>query len=69
VLQEWLEQLPQEWDDLAEPALALFPPDVIAQQETSFFTLALPHFSHVTESAADRVRRNFSNTLPHFWHL
>jgi hypothetical protein len=69
VLQEWLEQLPQEWDDLAEPVLALLPPDDMAQQETSFSTLALPHFSHFTVAAADMDRRNFSNTLPHFRHL
>jgi hypothetical protein len=41
----------------------------MAQQLTSFFTLALPHFSHFTASAAARERRNFSNTRPHFWHL
>jgi hypothetical protein len=51
------------------PTLSLFPPDEIAQQETSFFTLALPHFSHFTESAAANERRNFSKTTPHFWHL
>jgi len=69
VPQEWLEQLPQEWDDLEEPALSVFPPDEMAQQVTSFSTLALPHFSHVTESAAANERRNFSKTLPHFRHL
>jgi hypothetical protein len=69
VLQEWLEQLPQEWDDLEEPALSLFPPDDMAQQEISFFTLRLPHFSHFTSVAAESERINFSNTLPHFWHL
>jgi len=41
----------------------------MAQQETIFFTLELPHFSHVTPAAADSERTNFSNTLPHFWHL
>jgi hypothetical protein len=66
---QWLpEQLPQEWDDLEEPELALFPPDEMAQQVTSFSTLALPHFSHFTASAAASVRRNFSNTAPHFRH-
>jgi hypothetical protein len=69
VLQEWLEQLEQEWDDEEEPALFVLPPDDMAQQVTSFCTLALPHFSHVTESAADMVRRNFSNSAPHFRHL
>jgi hypothetical protein len=69
VLQEWLEQLVQEWDDLDVPALALFPPDEMAQQDTSFCTLELPHFSQVTDEAAETERRNFSNTLPHFWHL
>jgi hypothetical protein len=54
---------------LAEPAPALFPPDEIAQQVTIFSTLALPHFSHITESAAASVRRNFSKTAPHFRHL
>jgi hypothetical protein len=69
VLQEWLEQLVQEWDDLEESAFSLFPPDEMAQQVTSFLTLALPHFSHLTEVAAESERRNFSKTLPHFWHL
>jgi hypothetical protein len=69
VPQEWLEQLPQEWDDLEEPALSLFPPDEMAQQEISFFTLALPHFSHLTEETAAGERRNFSKTAPHFRHL
>ncbi len=68
-MQEWLEQLPQEWDDLEEPELSAFPPDEMAQQETSFFTLELPHFSHVTEAAAESERTNFSKTRPHFWHL
>jgi len=63
------EQLPQEWEDLAGPAPALFPPDAMAQQVTSFSTLALPHFSHVTEAAAAADRRNFSNSAPHFRHL
>jgi len=54
---------------LEEPALSLFPPDDMAQQETSFSTLALPHFSHFTESAAASVRRNFSKIFPHFRHL
>jgi hypothetical protein len=67
---QWLpEQLPQEWEEPDPPALSLFPPDEMAQQLTSFFTLALPHFSHCTESAADMVRRNFSKTRPHFRHL
>jgi hypothetical protein len=69
VLQEWLEQLPQEWDDLEEPALSAFPPDDMAQQETSFLTLELPHFSHFTAVAAEMERRNFSKSRPHFWHL
>lgn len=69
VLQEWLEQLVQEWEDVEEPALSFFPPAEMAQQETSFFTRALPHFSHLTELAAESERRNFSKTLPHFWHL
>jgi hypothetical protein len=69
VLQEWLEQLPQEWEDFEEPALAVFTPAEMAQQETCFFTRALPHFSHVTEAAAENERRNFSKTRPHFWHL
>jgi hypothetical protein len=69
VPQEWLEQLPQEWDDLEEPALSLFPPDEMAQQVTIFFTLALPHFSHFTDTAAEMERRNFSKIAPHFWHL
>jgi hypothetical protein len=69
VLQEWLEQLPQEWDDLDKPALSVLPPDEMAQQVTSFSTLALPHFSHVTAAAAARERRNFSNSAPHFRHL
>jgi hypothetical protein len=38
----------------------------MAQQETSFFTWLLPHFSHFTESAAENVRKNFSKTFPHF---
>jgi hypothetical protein len=59
----------QEWDDLDEPELSLFPPDEMAQQETSFSTLGLLHFSHVTEPAADDERRNFSKTAPHFRHL
>jgi hypothetical protein len=41
----------------------------MAQQVTSFSTLALPHFSHFTESAAESERRNFSKTFPHFRHL
>jgi len=69
VLQEWLEQLPQEWEDLEEAVSSLFPPDEMAQQETSFSTLALPHFSQVTNAAADAERRNFSNLAPHFRHL
>jgi hypothetical protein len=69
VLQEWLEQLPQDWDDLDEPTLCVLPPDEMAQQVTSFSTLALPHFSHVTVEAAARERRNFSNTFPHLRHL
>jgi len=69
VLQEWLEQLPQEWDDFDEPELSPLPPEEMAQQVTSFSTLALPHFSHVTEDAADKERRNFSNSAPHFLHL
>jgi hypothetical protein len=51
------------------PALSLFPADEMAQQETSFFTLALPHFSHFTDAAAEMECRNFSKTIPHFWHL
>jgi hypothetical protein len=54
---------------LEELALSLFPPDEMAQQETNFFTRALPHFSHVTVAAAESERRNFSKTRPHFWHL
>jgi len=69
VLQEWLEQLPQEWDDLEEPALSVLPPDEMAQQETNFSTRALPHFSHFTDEAADSERKNFSNSAPHFRHL
>jgi len=41
----------------------------MAQQETSFSTLALPHFSHFTVEAVVRERRNFSNSAPHFRHL
>jgi hypothetical protein len=52
-----------------EPVLSVLPPDEMAQQETSFSTLALPHFSQVTEAAADMERRNFSKTAPHFRHL
>jgi hypothetical protein len=67
---QWLpEQLPQEWEDPAFPEPSLLPPEEMAQQETSFSTLALPHFSHFTESAAAMVRRNFSKTAPHFRHL
>jgi hypothetical protein len=67
---QWLpEQLPQEWEDLELPELSLLPPDEMAQQETSFSTLALPHFSHFTAPAAASVRRNFSKTAPHFRHL
>jgi hypothetical protein len=67
---QWLpEQLPQEWEDVELPEPLLFPPEEMAQQETSFSTLALPHFSHFTEAAAARVRRNFSKTAPHFRHL
>jgi len=51
------------------PAFSLFPPDEMAQQETSFCTLELPHFSHFTSVAAESERMNFSNTLPHFRHL
>jgi hypothetical protein len=51
------------------PELSLLPPDDTAQQETSFSTLALPHFSHFTVEAADSERRNFSNSAPHFRHL
>ena len=69
MLQEWLEQLVQEWDDLEEPALSLFPPDEMAQQETSLSTLALPHFSQRTAAAAAGERRNFSKTALHFRHL
>jgi hypothetical protein len=54
---------------LEEEAFSLFPPDEMAQQVTIFFTLALPHFSHFTSAAAESERMNFSNTLPHFWHL
>jgi hypothetical protein len=54
---------------LEEPALSLFPPDEMAQQETNFFTRALPHFTHLTEAAAACERRNSSKTAPHFWHL
>jgi hypothetical protein len=67
---QWLpEQLPQDEEDLELAAPAPLPPDEIAQQETSFSTLALPHFSQVTDPAAARVRRNFSKTAPHFRHL
>jgi len=67
---QWLpEQLPQEWDDFDEPELSPFPPEEMAQQETSFSTRLLPHFSHFTESAAASERRNFSNSAPHFRHL
>jgi len=52
-----------------EPEFPLFPPDEIAQQETSFSTWPLPHFSHFTDPAAASVRRNFSKTAPHFRHL
>jgi hypothetical protein len=69
VLQEWLEQLPQECDDLEEPEPSIFPPEDTAQQVTSFSTLVLPHFSHFTAAAADMERTNFSNTFPHFRHL
>lgn len=69
MLQLWLEQLPQEWDDVEEPALSVLPPDEMAQQVTSFSTLALPHFSHFTDEAAASVRRNFSNSAPHLRHL
>jgi hypothetical protein len=69
VLQEWLEQLPQEWEDLELPEPWSLLPEEMAQQETNFLTLALPHFSHFTDAAAEMERRNFSNTLPHFWHL
>jgi hypothetical protein len=69
VLQLWLEQLPQEWDDVEEPEAPPLPPDEMAQQVTSLSTLALPHFSHFTVEAADIDRRNFSNTLPHLRHL
>jgi hypothetical protein len=68
VLQCPPEQLPQEWEELEFPWLPPFPPEETAQQVTSFRTLALPHFSHFTVAAADRVRRNFSNSAPHFWH-
>jgi len=51
------------------PAFSLFPPDEMAQQEISFSTLALPHFSHFTASVPESERRNFSKTLPHFRHL
>lgn len=70
---QWLpEQLPhewEEWEEWDEAAPSLFPPDEMAQQLTSFSTLALPHFSHFTEAAADRERRNFSNSAPHLRHL
>jgi hypothetical protein len=69
VLQELPEQLPQDEEDFELPGFSLFPPDEMAQQETSFFTFLLPHFSQVTDAAADKERRNFSNTAPHFWHL
>ena len=69
MLQEWLAQLPHEWEDLEEPALSVLPPDEMAQQVTSFCTLALPHFSHFTAAAADRERRNFSNSAPQARHL
>jgi hypothetical protein len=69
VLQEWLEQLPQEWEELELPALSLLPPDDMAQQEISFFTLALPHFSHTTGAAAEMERRYFSKIAPHCRHL
>jgi hypothetical protein len=69
VPQLWLEQLPQEWDDVEEAEPPPLPPDETAQQVTSLSTLALPHFSQVTEEAADMERRNFSNTFPHFRHL
>jgi hypothetical protein len=54
---------------LEAAALPFFPPDEMAQQETSFCTLELPHFSHFTESAAANERKNFSKTAPHFRHL
>jgi hypothetical protein len=54
---------------LEELALSPLPPDEMAQQETIFSTLELPHFSHFTEAAADTERRNFSNSAPHFRHL
>lgn len=67
---QWLwEQLPQEWEEAEWPALSLFPPDDMAQQETIFSTLELPHFSHFIEAAADTERKNFSNSAPHFRHL
>ncbi len=63
------EQVPQEEEELEEPVSLPLPPDEMAQQETSFSTLELPHFSHFTVEAAASERRNFSNTLPHFRHL
>jgi hypothetical protein len=67
---QWLpEQLPQEWEDVEFPELSPLPPEEMAQQETSFSTLLLPHFSHFTDPAAASVRRNFSKTAPHFLHL
>lgn len=69
MLHEWLEQLPQEWEDLDEPALSVFPPAEMAQQLTSLVTWELPHFSHFTVEAAAKERRNFSNSAPHLRHL
>ena len=69
MLQEWLEQLPQEWEDVEEPALSVLPPEEMAQQLTCFCTRGLPHFSHFTEEAAAIVRRNFSNSAPQARHL
>jgi hypothetical protein len=69
VLQWLCEQLPQDEEDLELPTLSLFLPDDMAQQVTSFSTLALPHFSHFTDTTAEIERRNFSKTKPHFWHL
>ena len=63
------EHVPQDEDDLDEPALSLFPADEMAQPVISFSTRALPHFSHFTVEADDKELRNFSNSAPHFRHL
>jgi len=63
------EQVLQDEEEPEEAESPPLPPEEMAQQETSFSTLELPHFSHLTVEAADAERRNFSNTLPHFRHL